>query len=191
MGETAYCMTAFCVFLYCLPWAIAFGIRRSLTNVAECHGPSWFWTGIAVIHFVWACVGCVVYICLQFFQDFVPKTLAKIALRISFFPIIGGAPVAVGLIISYGRRFECPELEGVLTTWFVLTMSLLAVPYLIISLAFYSGCTAYLGDKFGRLTGERHNEHNDRVFELRTPLSSIKRGRDEELSPIISSNMNK
>jgi len=115
----------------------------------------------------------------------VPKTLAKIALRVSFFPILGGAPVAVGLIISYGRRFECPELAGVLQTWFVLTMSVLAVPYLIISLAFYSGCTAYLGDKFGRITGERNHENNDRVFELRTPLSSITKRRDEDISPFM------
>jgi hypothetical protein len=172
MSDTGYCIAAFCMIFYSVPWAIAFAVQISDTNEVDCQGPAWFWSNLAVVYFIWTAVGCTTYLIMKFVQDRVSRNVAKLALSISFLPLLASAPMVVGLTIAYGRRAECPELEGILSTWFVISMIMLAVPYLVMSLTFYCGCTAYLADTFGpTLKLKKTTLQDPNSVELQIPLN--------------------
>ena len=172
MGDSSYCATAFCVFFYSLPWAITFGVKIAITDESECEGPAWTWVNIGLIYFIWTSIGCIAYVVMKFFQDVIDKKVANVLLSISFLPLIFSAPMIIGLIIAYGRRTECPPFETILLIWFILTMVILAIPFLILSLSFYCGCTAYLADQFGQRDKQISDATKDtNMIELKVSLN--------------------
>lgn len=172
MGEAAYSVAALCILFYSVPWAVAFIVNRADTDDDDCKGPAWNWSLYAIIYFIWTSLGCITYILLKWFQDHVDRKVARIALGISFVPMVASGPMVVGLVLAYGKRSQCPDLAGLLTTWFIMTMILLAIPYLIMSLSFYFGYTSYLSDSFGPQVVQHKAEPEDNnMVELKVPLN--------------------